>query len=580
MAFKPSLNLKPGKSFLEALVLLAVIFLFSSLSLFVGFVLKALNPSEYGLIQGNKQDLEITYKEVLFFTTVVLAFFLFSHSYRRIQKKALKLFLIIFAVTYLTASFFIIAIDVIYYLIFAYRLTFSAVQTVLNTNPGEAQGFIILYTTTARVATIFAFVALYILLIVKRKKLITLLSTNSFYYLSLVVSVFGILDFAQVAYSKSNGPHNVRYWDIIIGDYNQFNQFQRDLVAEAGKQNYSKEYDGFYKQDTLNKTLVFVVSESLSKRHMSFYGYARQTTPHLDTNKNIYRYNNCVTNAALTIEAVPSLFFNGYFKKKINLISLANKLGFETTWISNQSGWGKGDKTIVLLSQLCNKSWFSDKRSDNDIANSSFHYDEEILPYFEQTLKKTSSRSKLIVVHLMGCHFEYEKRFPANRNFFKSLSPAKTAISNQNITTVLNAYDNAVLYHDSIINQLYSLFTLNCQAKNAAFVFVADHGEELYELRDHAGHGYPPNRITSEIPYFVGFSKGFKNNYPGVDSIAKTRANTPYTSSKNFYTLVNLLNISSPAYKNNILKHAFFSPIYDSTSKRLVMNIDYSAMTN
>jgi len=571
-------KLKSNKTLFQTLLFLVVVFFISSLSLFLSFILKNLNPLEYGLIQGEKGDLEITYKEILFFASIVLCFFLLSLSYRYIKKRHLKLILISTASVYLFAAAFIVLVDSVYYLIFAYRITFSAVQTILNTNQEEVRGFIKLYYSPGRIIALLVFVIFIFLVIYNWTRFIALFSTGSFFIISLVLTVFGIIDFGQMAHSNGNGPHNVRYWDIIIGEYNEYNEFNRRLKVEKSKYGFSSEYDDFYKKDTLTKTLVFVISESLSKRHMSLYGYPRSTTPNLDSNKSIFKFNDCVSEAAFTSEAVPGLFFKGHLAKRINLITLLNKLGYETSWISNQSGWGKGDRSIVLLSQLCKQTTFMEQMADNDKANSSLHYDESVLEQFEKTLSKSSKASKFIVLHFMGCHFEYEKRYPSNRNFFKSPAPAKVALNTEQIQKNINSYDNAMRYHDSIVNEVVRIFSKHSQNQNSALVFLSDHGEELYENRDHAGHGYPPCKATAEIPYFAALSPDFKKNYPEVKEVMQRRKNTPYSATNNFYTLIDLLKIDSKKYHTRIFKNSFLSPAYDSTGTRLVMGIDYSTM--
>ena len=571
-------RLKPDKTLLQTLLFLLLVFLVSSFSLFLGYLLKKINPAEYGLIQGQKEDLEITYKEILFFASLVIAFFVLSASFRYVKRRRLKVFLISLAVVYISASGLIILIDCIYYIIFSYRLTFSVVQTILNTNPEEVRGFINLYYSPGNILALVLFVLIVLLLVFKRQLFIRVVSTRSFFITSLLLSFLGIIDFGQTAHSKGNGPHNVRYWDIIIGEYNEYNEFNRRLGAEKNLQNLSKEYSGFYKQDSLPKTLVFVISESLNKRHMSLYGYPRKTTPHLDTNRSLIKFNNCVTQAALTIEAVPRLFFNGYLSKKINLITLLNSQGYETSWISNQSAWGKGDRSIVLLSQLCKTSVFMDAMADNDKANSSLHFDEDVLEQFNRAMATAPQKSKFIVVHLMGCHFEYEKRYPAEKSVFVSEPPAKRAVNTARAQKNINSYDNAMHYHDSIVNEIVKIFRKETQNKNAALVFLADHGEELYENRNYAGHGFPPSRVTSEIPYFTMLSPDFEQNYPDIRSTMEQRTHVAYSTVNNFYTLVHLLNISSPTHKSRILKHGFFSPGYDSTQTRFVMGVDYSKM--
>lgn len=571
------MRFKPDKTLVQTLLFIITTFIISCLPLFLGFILKKINPQEYGLITGHKEDLEITYKEILFFASVMICFFLLSLSYRYIKNKLIKVILVSFAMLYLFAGCFIILVDVVYYLIFSCRITFSAIQTILNTNPEEAGDFILLYYSPGKIIAIVLFFLFIAFVILKRKWFVNLFSTRTFFIASFALTIFGIADFGQVAYSKSNGPHNVRYWDVVIGEYNEYKEFNRRLIAEKNDQNFSKDYDSFYNKDTSQKTVVLVVSESLSKKHMSLYGYSRKTTPNLDTNTCIYKFNNCVTQSALTIEAVPGMFF-GYLSKKINLITLLNKLNYETSWISNQSGWGKGDRTIVLLSQLCKKNSFMDAMADNDKANTSLHYDEEVLKEFEMEIGRPSKHSKFIVLHLMGCHFEYEKRYPVNRNFFRSKAPAKTAVDNERTQNIINCYDNSMHYHDSIVNQIIKIFSKNSKDKNASLVFLSDHGEELYENRNYAGHGFPPTKVTAEIPYFIMFSDVFKKKYPFIESEVKKRSNTPYSTLNNFYTFLHLLNIDSKEHGTRIQSRGFFSAKYDSTLPRLVMQLDYSKM--
>ena len=521
---------------------------------------------------------QVSLKEILFFASIVLALFFLSLAFRYVNRHKLRLFLISVSTVYLIAAALIILIDCMYYIVFSYRLTFSVVQTVLNTNSEEVKDFVKLYFSLGTIIAVLIFVGFVCLIFYKRSWFIALFATKSFFVTTAVLAALGAIDFAQTAHSKGNGTHNMRYWDIIIGEYNEYNEFNRRLASEKNNHMLSREYDSFYSQDTLQKTLVFVISESLSKRHMSLYGYKRSTTPNLDTNKNLTKFDNCVTQAALTIDAVPALFFNGYLSKKINFISLLNKLDYETTWISNQSGWGKGDKSIVLLAQICGRSFFTDFRSDNDKSNASIHFDEEVLRSFETSLSKPSNKSKFIVLHLMGCHFDYEKRYPPAKNIFVKDAPAKTAVNGEKIKKIINFYDNAMLYHDSVLNEVVKMFTKYTINKNAALVFLSDHGEELYENRDYAGHSYPPTKVMSEIPYFTLLSTEFKKNFPLVEEVMNKRQNTPYCTGNNFYTLIHLLNITSTKHKSKILKAGFFSASYDSTRPRMVMGLDYDKM--
>jgi heptose-I-phosphate ethanolaminephosphotransferase len=392
----------------------------------------------------------------------------------------------------------------------------------------------------------------------------------------MLVSIFGIVDFVVLSL-ENPAFSNVRYWDITLGQYKQYNEFMEKIASEKDVVNLNKDYNDFYKKDTASKTIVLVISESLSKGHMSLYGYGRRTTPFLDHSTGVIKFNDCVTPATLTSDAVPYLFYNDYNSKEINLIPLLNKLGYETSWISNQAGWGRRDGAIVLLSQLCGTTVFNHALSADDESNWSLHYDEEILDDFEKILSNNSRKSKFIVLHFMGCHFDYEKRYPTNRNYFTNKPDLKLAVNSDKAINIINSYDNAVLYHDSVINCVLKSVTKysNEKHENTALIFLSDHGEELYENRDYIGHAYPPSKIMSEVPYFMYLSDDFKKNYPAIDLSMKNRVNTPYSTKNNFYSITHLLNIGSEKYNDQILKNSFLSSSYDSTYTRYVMGMDY-----
>ncbi|MCC6373108.1 MAG: sulfatase-like hydrolase/transferase [Bacteroidia bacterium] len=562
----------------QTIVAILILFVLCAFPIILSFILKNLNPAEYGLIQGNKQDFELTYKELLFFTSIVLCFFFFSAGFRYAKSRVTKIGIILIPLLYLTSAFLFLLTDILYYIVFAYRMTFSVVQTILNTNSEEAKDFVSIYASWGVILLLLVVATLLILLYVKRKAFFDLIASKPFFIGSCLVSIFGVLDYTILSIQNENQFMNVRYWDITIGQYKAYNDFINKLEADKNTVTLSGEYKNFNNKDSIPKTLVLVISESLSKNHMSLYGYGRKTTPNLDSNNSIIKFYDCVAYAALTIDAVPSLVYNNFQTKEINLIALLNKLNYETTWISNQSGWGRKDGPIVLMSKLCQRSIYNDSLAENDQANSSHHYDAEILDSYQKILSSESKKSKFIVLHLMGCHFEYERRYPLGWNKFIGKAPIKLSVNNKKTEDIVNAYDNAVLYHDSVTNEIIKKFKNYTKDKNAALIFLSDHGEEIYEKKDYFGHCYPPTKIMSEIPYFTLLSPEFRKRYSAIDSVMHKRTMTRYSTGKNFFTVLYLLNIGSEKHNPEIERYGFFSPNYDSTYTRHVMGDDYDKM--
>ena len=178
----------------------------------------------------------------------------------------------------------------------------------------------------------------------------------------------------------------------------------------------------------------------------------------------------------------------------------------------------------------------------------------------------------------MGCHYDYEKRYPEVRGHYKTKPPSKWADTERKIR-LINSYDNAMNYHDSVVNDLLTVFSRYSEAKNktASLLFLSDHGEEVFDNRDFIGHGYPPSKLMSEIPFFVYLSPFFKKNYETEAEMIQKRVNTPYSAQNNFYTLLQLLNIHSKK-EDQLERNAFFSARYDSASPRYVMGKEYKSL--
>lgn len=480
---------------------------------------------------------------------------------------------------YIGIACFFILCDLVYYVVFGYFLTFSIIQTVINTNMEESADFIRLYSGMGTSVVIVLFVLLIVYFIRKWNHLRGMFTSKPFMIIALVISLYGIGSVTGFYLKYHEVLTRIRYWDITLGKYIEYHRFMEKIKQEKSNLQSDENYKAFSNNDTLSKTIVFIISESLSKTHMSYYGFERKTTPFADNNPELYKFNNCMTPYTLTTEAVPSLFYGDLADKKINLISVLNNLNYETFWISNQAGWGGIDNPIVLLSRLCDYSFFNDDLSQDEDANLRFHYDEDLLKPFSNFLHgKYTKKSKFIVLHLMGSHYDYEKRYPKDRNYFQSGEIKNLAVRNDKVLSIINAYDNSVKYQDSVVNCVYEIlnkYSLE-HNENALMIFLADHGEELFEHRSFNGHTYPPTKEMADIPYFVYLSHHYKQNYPLKEKLARQRINTALNAKYNFFTLIDLLNIGSKKFGDNIEKKAFFNPGYDSTEKRSIYDFDYN----
>jgi heptose-I-phosphate ethanolaminephosphotransferase len=229
-----------------------------------------------------------------------------------------------------------------------------------------------------------------------------------------------------------------------------------------------------------NHVFVLILGESCSRNHMSLYNYARETTPKLEKRKDIFVYNNVVTSHSNTFSSIWMMFTTMNLENdqnKTNCISLMDvfhSAGFQTYWISNQIPIGIWDNDVYNLAQTSNVVVFK-----NIQANSSFEstlkssFDEILINPFREALFEKQS-NKFIVLHLMGNHSKYSKRYPPNFQIFTNNSSKKT--------TVVNEYDNSMIYTDFIVDSIFTLlYQQSIIDTNTLYsaIFLSDHGENV-----------------------------------------------------------------------------------------------------
>ncbi len=254
--------------------------------------------------------------------------------------------------------------------------------------------------------------------------------------------------------------------------------------------------------DPQPKTWLVVIGESMQRQHLNIYGYPRDTTPNLRQRKNDFVVFEDVISSH--VQTQPSLRYaltlanvrDGQDPlESLSIIDLANIAGMETFWLSNQQPL-RGT-TSAIARQAKHEYYVS-----NDHAGIANTLDELLLPVIEQALAH-SALQKLIVVHLMGSHLQYENRYPEAFARFTDQPPRPyQAELTSRQRNGINAYDNSILYTDNVLNEIFRL--ADRQSQPTGLVYFSDHGEEVYDTMDFKGHG--PESLTTRmfsIPFIV-----------------------------------------------------------------------------
>ena len=317
------------------------------------------------------------------------------------------------------------------------------------------------------------------------------------------------------------------------------------------------------------QTYVLIIGESTNKNHTSLYGYSRTTTPNLDSRKAdllVYQdvispYSQTLVTLQMALTAANKENEKKYYEA-LSLIDVARASGFSTYWVSNQSP----TDGISLLGKTVDKSYFVNLTGSAYLVDRSISRDHKLLPYFTKILGMPA-RKKLIIVHLMGTHFTYKKRYPSQYQKFRTYTNEKEKI--------INEYDNSVLYNDYIVSELISqLEQYNSTSPDniAGLVYLSDHGEEVYDSRDYVGHGQADvSRHHVEIPFLAWVSESFKDRNRYKYSQMRHNLNMPYITDDLFHSMIDFMSISSPQLDPH---HSIFSAEF-IPKKRMVYGKDY-----
>ena len=310
---------------------------------------------------------------------------------------------------------------------------------------------------------------------------------------------------------------------------------------------------------------------------MSLYGYSKVTNPLLQIRDDIIVYKNVVSPYSSTIPSVLSMLTESNLENKkpiemsCSVFDVFLSANYKTFWLSNQSPIGFYENAIYNLAQSSSYKLFVNQSSNNSIeAFYTASYDAKLLKPFKASLND-GSKNKFIVVHLMGSHATYSKRYPKQ---FSKLYKAKNSKEQ-----LVNEYDNAILYNDYILNSIFDILKANA-AKNLkttySCIYLSDHAENVYDQNNTFGHSLRVNLPKSvEIPFIVWLSSSYKSLYKEKSVLIQKNINLPYVSDDLFHTLLDLNFIRCPQYQG---RRSIFNERFNRHRERILENnYDYDS---
>lgn len=245
------------------------------------------------------------------------------------------------------------------------------------------------------------------------------------------------------------------------------------LNQEIDKVKNNKINYTFITVDNGVENIVVLIGESVTPKHMSLYGYGRQTTPFEDIEKqNMFIYSNAVSPAAITNMSIPLSLSSiapqdyklHYEKLADNIVNVGNYAGYKTYWYSTQGG-AKGITAIATFAQ--DKKWING-------------YDEELLPHLKTILKQKGK--KLIFLHINGSHPNPCDKYPSEAEYFKNGNS-------------IDCYDNSIRYTDNVIGQIFN----EMKQYSSVFIYWSDHSVKIKDGK----FLHTDSKESTKVPLYI-----------------------------------------------------------------------------
>lgn len=338
----------------------------------------------------------------------------------------------------------------------------------------------------------------------------------------------------------------------------------------------------------LSPNIVLIIGESYNRHHAQMYGYVMSTTPRQCRRQKggrLVKFNDVVSPHNLTSFVFKNIFSmhvvgqQGEWCDYPLFPEVFRKAGYHVTFITNQF-LPKAKEAVYDFSGgfFLNNPVLS--AAQFDTRNDKLHaFDESLLSDYDN-LKVHNSDYNLTIFHLMGQHVNYRQRSPKDRRHFKA-DDYKELKPHLNVRErgILAAYDNAVLYNDSIVDQIISRF----ENEDAVVIYVPDHGEECYEGDMHFFCRMHSANIDArlahaefDIPFWVWCSRKYVKRRRNVFRQIVAARNRRLMTDALPHMLLYLAGIASPDYHS---EYNILSPDYNENRPRLLKETtDYDSL--
>lgn len=270
---------------------------------------------------------------------------------------------------------------------------------------------------------------------------------------------------------------------------------------------------GDMKDDVKRPNLLLVTVDTLRADHLSCYGYARATSPHIDgLAQRGVRFENAYVQRGLTWPSLASIMCsvhpvthgvraNGQ-KLKRNHVQLAQ--------ILTENGYTCG----AILTNAATQDWQGFAHVAPPLPVGADH---DATRLALEWLGKNRSGPFFLWIHYSAPHAAYDPPAPY-RNFLdpaydgpmdgkgSTLADAtvgRVPLTPADLDHVFNLYDGEIRYTDDEVGAVLNYLDETGLRQSTMVVFTADHGEELFQHHRYFGHGASMYQGVLQVPLII-----------------------------------------------------------------------------
>ena len=332
--------------------------------------------------------------------------------------------------------------------------------------------------------------------------------------------------------------------------------------------------------DSLN--IILVIGESYIKDHASLYGYPLHTTPFMDAEQQagrLFAFTDAVSPYNQTTKVIRNLLScnslgdGEHWSSAPPLTAVFKKNGY---WVSMQDNQKSTDAHVLSeLFEFSLATYLYSKQMKeacySEMNDKTYDYDGQLVDAYRKDMGGGAGNAhRLVVFHLTGQHVSFTCRYPHDHTFSHftadSTQYRKDAWLTAEMRQEIADYDNATLYNDDIFRHITELYGNS----NTVVLYLADHGEEVYDYRPRSGRddfSYGTDiqqgiRHQYCIPYIVWCSEKYMESNPDIVRRLRQSTSRPVAIDNTCQLLFRLAGLETPYYRSSrdVLSDDYYCP--------------------